>query len=118
MRIIACYETNHSCDVVTSTRAACLSGLSSLRFASFLTSGQITIYVDHVDRILSVTRVFAENLFGLGFLQSVSYIKPIPAHEKIFAVGKKVAQMPLLNLFFLGLVGLGLGGVRRFHSNI
>ena len=33
--------------------------------------------------------MFAENLFGLGFLQSVSYMKPVPTHEKIFAVGKK-----------------------------
>ena len=33
--------------------------------------------------------VFAENLVGLGLLQSVSYIKPILTHEKLFAVGKK-----------------------------
>ena len=33
-------------------------------------------------------RVFAENLVGLGFLQSVSCIKSIPTHEKLFAVGK------------------------------
>ena len=110
MRIIACYETNHSCDVVTSTRAACLSGLSSLRFALFLTSGQITIYVDHVDRILSVTRVFAENLFGLGFLQSVSYIKPIPAHEKIFAVEKKSGPNATFEPIFLGFGWPWVGG--------
>ena len=35
-----------------------------------------------------------EFLVGLGFLQSVSYIKPIPTHEKIICCGKKVAQMP------------------------
>ena len=34
-------------------------------------------------------RVFAENLVGLGFLSSVSYIKPILTHEKFIAVGKK-----------------------------
>ena len=33
-------------------------------------------------------RVVAENLVGLGFLQSVSYIKPIITHEELFAVGK------------------------------
>ena len=48
------------------------------------------------------TRVFAENLVGLGFLQSVSYIKPIPTHEKIFAVGKS-APTATFNLIFLGL---------------
>ena len=47
-------------------------------------------------------RVFAENLVGLGFLYSVSYIKSILTHEKIFAVGKGT-QTPLFNLFFLGL---------------
>ena len=30
-----------------------------------------------------------ENLVGLGFLQSVSYIKSIPTREKNKAVGKK-----------------------------
>ena len=48
-------------------------------------------------------RVFAENSVGLGFLQSVSYIKPIPTHEKILCCGEKVAQMPLFTLIFLGL---------------
>ena len=46
---------------------------------------------------------FAENLVGLAFLWSVSYIKSIPAHEKAFAVLEKVAEMPLFNLIFLGL---------------
>ena len=46
--------------------------------------------------------MFAEKLVGLGFLQSVFYIKSIPTHEKIFAMGKKVAQVPPFNLFFLG----------------
>ena len=32
--------------------------------------------------------MFAEIVVGLGFLQSISYIKPIPTHEKLFAVGK------------------------------
>ena len=30
----------------------------------------------------SINRVFTENLVELGFLQSVSYIKPILTHEK------------------------------------
>ena len=41
-------------------------------------------------------RVFAEISVGLGFLWSVSYIKLIPTHEQLFAVGEKVAQMPRL----------------------
>ena len=45
---------------------------------------------------------FAENLVGLGFLQSVSCIKPIPTHEKLFAVGKS-GPNATFNLFFLGL---------------
>ena len=62
-------------------------------------------------------RVFAENLIGLGFLQSVSYIAPIPTHEKMFAVGKR-GPNATFNLFFLGVIGLVLGwGVRRFHNN-
>ena len=46
--------------------------------------------------------MFAENLVGLGFLQSVSYIKSIPAHEKIFSVGKS-GPKAAFNLIFLGL---------------
>ena len=44
-------------------------------------------------------------------------INPHP-HEKLFAVGEKVAQMQLFNLFFLGLGWPWVGGVRRFHNNI
>ena len=40
-----------------------------------------------------------------------------PTHEKMFAEGKS-GQVPLLTYLFLGWVGLGLGGVRRFHDNI
>ena len=47
-------------------------------------------------------RVFAENLVGLGFLLSVSYIKPILTHEKLFAVGKS-GPNATFDLFFLGL---------------
>ena len=46
--------------------------------------------------------VFAENLVGLGFLQSVSQIKQIPTHEKVFAVGKRGLNATF-NLIFLGL---------------
>ena len=34
-------------------------------------------------------RVLAENLVGLGFLWSVSYIKPIPTHKKNICCGTK-----------------------------
>ena len=47
------------------------------------------------------TRVFADNLVGLGF-SSVSYIKPILTHEKLFAVGKS-GPNATFNLIFLGL---------------
>ena len=48
------------------------------------------------------TRVFGDNSVVLGLLQSVSYIKPIPTHEKIYAVGKS-GPNATFNLFFLGL---------------
>ena len=47
--------------------------------------------------------MFAEKLAGIGFLQSVSYIKSIPTHEKNICGEKKVAQLPPYNLVFLGL---------------
>ena len=46
--------------------------------------------------------MFAENSVGLGFLYSVSYIKPIPTHEKVLAVGKS-GPVATFNLIFLGL---------------
>ena len=46
--------------------------------------------------------VFAENLVLLCFLWSVSYIKPIPTHEKLFAVGKRGPDASF-NPIFLGL---------------
>ena len=44
-------------------------------------------------------------MVGLGFLYSISNIKPIPIHEKLFAVGKG-GPNATFNLFFLGLVWL------------
>ena len=41
-------------------------------------------------------------MVGLGFLQSVSHIKPILTHEKLFAVGKS-GPNATLSLIFLGL---------------
>ena len=49
-----------------------------------------------------IIRVFAENLVGLGFLYSVSYINPIPTHEKLFAGGKS-GPNATCNLIYLGL---------------
>ena len=46
--------------------------------------------------------MFAETLVGLGFLWSVSYIKSIPTHEKLFAVGKS-GPNATFSLIFLGL---------------
>ena len=49
-----------------------------------------------------VIRVFAEILVGLGFSESVSYIKSIPTHKKKIAVGKSGPNANF-NLVFLGL---------------
>ena len=62
--------------------------------------------------------VFAENLVVLGFLQSVSYTKSIPTHEKSFAVWKSGPNYHFQpNVSWVGLA-LGCWGVRRFHINI
>ena len=56
-------------------------------------------------------------MVGLDFLWSVSYIKPIPTHEKLFAVGKSGLNATFEPNF--SWVGLALGwGVRRVHNNI
>ena len=41
-------------------------------------------------------------MLGLGFLQSVFYIKPIVTHEKLIAVGKS-GPNAMFNPIFLGL---------------
>ena len=64
------------------------------------------------DPLVIHIRVFAENLFGLGFLQSVSYIKSIPTHEKLFAVGKR-GPNATFNLIFLG-----VGSVSYTHLTL
>ena len=52
-----------------------------------------------------------------GFL-SVSYIKSIPTHAKILAVGESGGPNATFNLCF-SWVGLAVGwGVRRFHNNV
>ena len=61
--------------------------------------------------------VCAENLVGLGFLWSASYRKPIPTHEKLFAVGKS-GPTTTFNPTRLGLGWPWVGGVRRFRNNI
>ena len=58
--------------------------------------------------------MFTENLVGLSFLQSVSYIKPIPTQEILSSVGKSGPNSTFdpntaVDLAFLGWVGLGLG---------
>ena len=54
------------------------------------------------NQLLIVDSVFGENLVGLDFLYSVSYINPIPTHEKIFTV-QKSGPNATFNLIFLGL---------------
>ena len=53
----------------------------------------------------------------LGFLWSVSYIKPIPTPEKILAVGKKWPKCHFRPLFAWVRLAGGFG-IRRFHRNI
>ena len=65
----------------------------------------------------SVTRVLAENLVGLGFLQPVSYIKSIPTHEKKHLLWGKVAHTPLLSPIFLGLGWPWVREYRQFRNN-
>ena len=55
--------------------------------------------------------MFTEHLVGLGFLWSVSWMKSIPTHEKLFAVGKSGQNATLINLIF---VGLGWSWVGEF----
>ena len=67
---------------------------------------------------VAVHRVFPEsNLVGLSFLYSVSYIKSIPTHEKLFAIGKS-GPIATFNLLFLELgwpwVGEFVGFVLKF----
>ena len=62
---------------------------------------------------VTIVGVFAENLVGIGFLYSVSYIKSIPTHEKLFAVGKSGPNAPF-NLIFLGVGSSWVGGFVGF----
>ena len=86
-----------------------------------LQTGKVATTTD--DRKLTVTYVQQHRppgclrriLVGLGLLQSVSYIKSILTHEKLFAVVKN-GPKATFNLF-ISWVGLALGwGVRRFQS--
>ena len=57
--------------------------------------------------VIVIVGCLAGNFVGLGFLQSVSFVKSIPTPEKLFAVGKN-GPIATFNLFFLGLGYLGL----------
>ena len=59
--------------------------------------------------ILAYIRVFAEDLVALGFLRSVSYIKSIPTHEKLFAAGKCGPNAMVLGLLGWPWVGVFVG---------
>ena len=65
----------------------------------------------HVARRGRRFRVLAENSVGVGFSCSLfPILKPIPAYEKMFAVGKKSGlKATFLTYFFLGWVDLGVG---------
>ena len=63
------------------------------------------------------TWVLAENLFGLGLLQSVFLYKTNPNPRRLFAVGKSDPDATFGRIF--SGVGLALAwGVRRFRNNI
>ena len=70
----------------------------------------------HIATLL-LGRAFAGNLAGLGFLQSVSYIKSIPSHEQVFAVVGKSGPNANFNLFFLGLGWPWVGEFVGFHND-
>ena len=57
--------------------------------------------------------MFAENLVGLGFLKSVSYINQSQPTKNCLP-WEKVAQMPLLTYFFPGWIGRRFGGFVGF----
>ena len=68
----------------------------------------------------SFIRVFAENLVGLAFLQSGSYTKSNPKPTKNCLLLREKSgphQTPIITYFFVGWVGLGFCGVRRFYDN-
>ena len=69
-------------------------------YGTYPTSTTVSLVLHYFSII--VNTVFVENLVGLGFFYSVSYITPIQTHEKLFAVGKS-GPNATLNLFSLGL---------------
>ena len=82
-------------------RTCVVSSINSLLMVHFYTVGTST-HANHFTCALLVG--CSRRHFGWvnGFLYSVSYIKPFPTHEKLFAVGKS-GPNPTFNLFFLGL---------------
>ena len=62
----------------------------------------VTVTFDRQISPVCCYRVLAEKLVELGSLQSVSYMKSIPTHEKLFAEGKS-GPNATFNLVFLGL---------------
>ena len=93
--------------------------LSVLKYLSFgrsnIYSGvYTTLILLYSFYVYTVHRVFAENLVSCSLFP---IIKPIPTHEKLFAVGKSGPNATFY--LFFAWVGLVLGWrVRRFHNNV
>ena len=62
--------------------------------------------------------VFAKNLVGFGFLYSVSYLKPIPTHEKVLAVIFIGLGWPRVGEFVGFIIILVCFPTQQFHNNI
>ena len=85
----------------------------------------VTVTFDRQISPVCCYRVLAEKLVELGSLQSVSYMKSIPTHEKLFAE-EKSGPNATFNLIFLGLgwpwvgefVGFIVISVYVFQPNI
>ena len=114
----ACFHTENSCRTHPASRKKKNLSLAQKRqflnpsspalsgWDHFSRDQSVPEYNERLHQVLSCLRKI---LFELGFLSSVSYIKPIPTHHKNYLLWEKVAQLPLLTHFFLGWVGLGLG---------
>ena len=83
--------------------------LSQYLYAQYLRLRRVYTAPVHRTTYYHIIRVFGDYLVGLSFMSSVSYtsIKPIPTHEKIFAVGKSGPNAHFLPTF--SWVGLAFG---------
>ena len=83
--------------------------LPSIRFLLAVVAFLLLIY--HIISYRIVCQGVCGEFSWVGFHVVCFLYKPIPTHEKLFAVGKSgPIVLSLSTYFFLGWVGLGLGG--------